>query len=113
MADERRRQKGGRRPKLAPRAASRRQGRPPAKEAQGQARRRGGAAAPRTPRPADYKPRMKLQYEKVVRAKLTKQFGYKNPMQIPRLEKIVLNMGVGEAVNDRKKVENAAEAIWR
>ena len=65
-------------------------------------------AAPRTPRPKDYKPRMKLQYEKVVRDELTKRFGYKNHMQVPRLDKIVLNMGVGEAVNDRKKVDNAA-----
>jgi len=65
-------------------------------------------AAPRTPRPKDYKPRMKVQYEKVVRDELTKRFGYKNHMQVPRLDKIVLNMGVGEAVNDRKKVDNAA-----
>ena len=48
---------------------------------------------------------MKTHYEKVVREEMTKQFGYKNAMQIPRIEKIVLNMGVGEAVNDRKKVD--------
>ena len=60
------------------------------------------------PRPADYKPRMKTHYEKVVRDALVKKFGYQNVMQIPRLEKIVLNMGVGEATADRKKVENAA-----
>jgi large subunit ribosomal protein L5 len=59
-------------------------------------------------RPKDYRPRMKAHYEKVVREALAGKFGYKNPMQIPRLEKIVLNMGIGEAVNDRKKVENAA-----
>ena len=68
----------------------------------------GKAAAPAKPRPKDYKPRMKALYEQVVREAMTKKFGYKNGMQIPRLEKIVLNMGVGEAVNDRKKVENAA-----
>jgi large subunit ribosomal protein L5 len=44
----------------------------------------------------------------VVRDELAKEFGYGNHMQIPRIEKIVLNMGVGEAVNDRKKVDNAA-----
>jgi large subunit ribosomal protein L5 len=44
----------------------------------------------------------------VVKTELTSKFGYKNHMQVPRLEKIVLNMGVGEAVNDRKKVDNAA-----
>ena len=60
------------------------------------------------PRPAGYKPRMKAHYEKTVREELVKKFSYTNGMQVPRLEKIVLNMGVGEAVNDRKKVENAA-----
>ena len=62
----------------------------------------------RTPRPKDYKPRLKTHYEKVVREEMVKQFGYKNRMQIPRIEKIVLNMGVGEAVNDTKKVTAAA-----
>jgi large subunit ribosomal protein L5 len=42
--------------------------------------------------------RLKKQYEEKVRPQLTKEFGYKNPMQVPRLEKIVINMGVGEAV---------------
>jgi large subunit ribosomal protein L5 len=63
---------------------------------------------PAAPRPKDYKPRMKSHYEKVVRDALLKKFEYKNNMQVPRLEKIVLNMGVGEAVNDRKKVDSAA-----
>ncbi|HEY7669158.1 MAG TPA: 50S ribosomal protein L5 [Hyphomicrobium sp.] len=66
------------------------------------------SASPPAPRPKDYKPRMKTHYEKVVREALAKKFAYKNPMQVPRLEKIVLNMGVGEAVNDRKKVDSAA-----
>jgi large subunit ribosomal protein L5 len=65
-------------------------------------------AAAAKPRPADYKPRLKTHYEKVVREELKKKFDYKNLMQIPRIEKVVINMGVGEAVNDRKKVENAA-----
>ena len=64
--------------------------------------------APAAPRPKDYKPRMKSHYEKVVREALQKKFEYSNNMQVPRIEKIVLNMGVGEAVNDRKKVESAA-----
>ena len=73
----------------------------------------GGKAQPkaektaRTPRPKDYKPRLKTHYEKVVREDMTKQFGYKNPLQIPRVEKVVVNMGIGEAVNDRKKVDLA------
>ncbi len=69
------------------------------------------AAAPRepaAPRPADYKPRLKSHYEKVVRDALKEKFGYSNVMQIPKIEKIVINMGVGEAVNDRKKVDVAA-----
>jgi large subunit ribosomal protein L5 len=65
----------------------------------------------RSPRPKDYKPRLKSHYEKVVRDEMSKQFGYKNPMQIPRVEKVVLNMGVGEAVNDRKKVDAAAKDL--
>ena len=67
-------------------------------------------AAPREwkPRPADYKPRLKTHYEKVVRGQLKEKFAYANPMQIPKIEKIVLNMGVGEATADRKKVDNAA-----
>ena len=64
--------------------------------------------APAAPRPADYKPRLKTHYEKVVRDALQEKFKYQNVMQVPKLEKIVLNMGVGEAVNDRKKVESAA-----
>jgi large subunit ribosomal protein L5 len=53
-------------------------------------------------------PRMKEVYASVVRQKLTEQFGYKNPMQVPTIDKIVINMGIGEAVADRKKVESAA-----
>ncbi len=60
------------------------------------------------PRPAGYKPRMKTHYEKTVRDALLKKFAYANHMQIPKLEKIVLNMGVGEATADRKIVESAA-----
>jgi large subunit ribosomal protein L5 len=67
-------------------------------------------AAP-TPRPKDYRPRMKAHYEKVVREEMKKEFGYENVMQIPRIEKIVLNMGVGEAVADRKKVDAAAKDL--
>ena len=55
-----------------------------------------------------YIPRLRVEYDKSIRAKLTEQFGYENVMQVPRLDKIVLNMGVGEAVNDRKKAETAA-----
>ena len=56
---------------------------------------------------AAYEPRLRKFYEDEVRAKLVAEFGYKNPMEVPRLDKIVLNMGVGEAVNDSKKVQSA------
>ncbi len=55
-----------------------------------------------------YTPRLKKHFEEVVRAEMTKQFGYKNSYEVPTIEKIVLNMGVGEAVNDTKKVTAAA-----
>ena len=55
-----------------------------------------------------YVPRLRTQYEDQIKADLLKEFGYKNVMQLPKLEKIVLNMGVGEAVNDTKKVKSAA-----
>jgi large subunit ribosomal protein L5 len=53
-------------------------------------------------------PRLRAQFDQEIRTKLTEQFGYKNVMQVPQLSKVVINMGVGEAVNDRKKVELAA-----
>jgi large subunit ribosomal protein L5 len=54
------------------------------------------------------KARLQDFYEQSVRAKLTEQFGYNNRMQVPTIDKVVLNMGVGEGVNDRKKVDQAA-----
>ena len=55
-----------------------------------------------------YLPRLRVDYDKRIRGLLTEKFGYKNVMQVPKLDKVVLNMGVGEAVNDRKKAEVAA-----
>ena len=55
--------------------------------------------------------RLQELYEKAVRSTLMQEFGYKNPMQAPRLEKIVVNMGVGEAVQDSKKAEAAANDL--
>ena len=56
---------------------------------------------------ADYTPRLKAQYASAVRGALNEEFNYKNDMMIPRLDKIVLNMGVGEAVSDSKKIRVA------
>lgn len=55
-----------------------------------------------------YIPRLKKQYLDVIKGELTKEFGFQNVMQVPRLDKVVLNMGVGEAVADSKKVQAAA-----
>ncbi|MBM3544779.1 MAG: 50S ribosomal protein L5 [Alphaproteobacteria bacterium] len=55
-----------------------------------------------------YTPRLKQHYQDVLRGELSKTFGYKNPMEVPRLDKVVLNMGVGEGINDSKKVQAAA-----
>jgi len=55
--------------------------------------------------------RMQQLYVDKVRAQMIEQFGYKNLMQVPKIEKIVLNMGVGEATQDKKKVDKAAEEM--
>jgi len=58
--------------------------------------------------PKDYKPRLRADYDDRIVAAMTEKFGYKNRMEVPRLDKIVVNMGVGEATQDKKKVESAA-----
>ena len=79
----------------------------PAKEAK-------GGKAPKGEKPAGKEaaptqpPRLKVQYEESIVPALMKQFGYKTRMQVPRVAKITLNMGVGEAVADKKILENAA-----
>lgn len=60
---------------------------------------------------AAYAPRLKEYYETVLREELTKQFDYKNIMQVPRLDKVVINMGVGAGVADSKKVRTAADEL--
>ena len=53
-------------------------------------------------------PRLRTHFDEVIRKKLAEEFGYKNHMQVPVLQKVVINMGIGEGVNDRKKVDAAA-----
>ena len=60
---------------------------------------------------ADYTPRMKAHYDDVVVKGLTEKFGYTNHMALPKIEKIVLNMGVGEGSQDKKKVTTALEEM--
>ena len=56
-------------------------------------------------------PRLRTYFDEVVRKKLADEFGYKNRQQVPVIEKVVINMGIGEGVNDRKKVEAAANDL--
>jgi large subunit ribosomal protein L5 len=56
-------------------------------------------------------PRLQALYQETIRAELQKQFGYKNPMQVPKLEKIVINMGLGEAVDDGKVIDVAVNEL--
>jgi large subunit ribosomal protein L5 len=58
-----------------------------------------------------YKPRMQKLYEERYIKAMTEKFGYTNPMQVPRLDKIVLNMGVGDATQDKKRVDQAAKEM--
>jgi large subunit ribosomal protein L5 len=71
------------------------------------------AAADKQPREPEERvtPRLRTRFEDEIRKKLTEQFAYKNPMQVPVLQKIVVNMGIGEGVSDRKKVEQAASDL--
>jgi len=57
---------------------------------------------------AKYTPRMKRLYDEKIRQQLTERFEYKNALEVPRIEKIVINMGVGEATQDKKRVDAAA-----
>ena len=58
-----------------------------------------------------YVPRFKKRYNEVIRPQLMEQFGYRNVMQVPRIEKIVLNIGAGEAASDQKKLQSAVNDL--
>ena len=60
---------------------------------------------------AEYKPRLQKKYEDEIAAAMTAKFGYKNKLEVPRLDKIVLNMGVGDATQDKKRVDQAASEM--
>ena len=87
------------RPPKAPKDAKPGKGAPDAREAKD--------AAPAEPEKPAAPARLKTYYHEAVVGELTRQFGYKTVMQVPRIEKIVLNMGVGEAVADKKIMDNA------
>jgi large subunit ribosomal protein L5 len=69
------------------------------------------AAGPSIELAKDYKPRLRLHYEAKVKAALTKRFSYKNPMMIPRLQKVVVNMGLGAAVQNPKIIDSAVDDL--
>lgn len=67
------------------------------------------AAAAATPRDPNYVPRLRTHYAKSVTPALTKRFSYKNPMMVPRLQKVVINMGLGAAVGNPKIIDSGVE----
>src|SRR5579859_3619163 len=91
-------------PKQAPAQAN------PQKEAKGGKGEKGGKKPDRPAKEAapTQPPRLKVQYEQAIVPALMKQFGYQTKMQVPRVAKITLNMGVGEAVADKKILDNAS-----
>ncbi|WP_181705228.1 50S ribosomal protein L5 [Chthonobacter rhizosphaerae] len=60
---------------------------------------------------ASYTPRLKRTYEETIRPALVEQFGYKNPFEVPVIDKVVINMGVGETVADSKKINSAVNDL--
>lgn len=76
---------------------------------QAEAEKAAAVAAPDKPRDPNYVPRLKTHYHKTVAAALTKRFAYKNPMMVPRLQKVVVNMGLGAAVGNPKIIDSAVE----
>lgn len=60
---------------------------------------------------ANTQPRLRQHYESTVRASLTEKFKYQNPMQVPKVDKIVINVGVGDAVQDKKKIDKVVNEI--
>ncbi|HVU42016.1 MAG TPA: 50S ribosomal protein L5 [Xanthobacteraceae bacterium] len=106
-ADKPQRSAKGEQAEKPARAAKPAKGEQGAKPAKDEAADGKGKAAPREPEqrvPA----RLRVEFDQAIRKKLAEQFGYKNGMQIPVLDKVVINMGIGEGVADRKKVDSAA-----
>lgn len=67
--------------------------------------------AGKAPRDAGYVPRFKKRYDEVIRPQLQKEFGYTNPQQAPKINKVVLNIGAGEAAADQKKIQSAVNDL--
>jgi len=100
----------GEKPAKTPKAAKGEQAAKSGKPDQAKKTGDGAAAKAAQPRAPEQRvpPRLRVEFEQSIRQKLAEQFGYKNRLQIPVLDKIVINMGIGEGVADRKKVDSAA-----
>jgi large subunit ribosomal protein L5 len=107
-AKEARAPKEGRQPAPEQEGKGQRGAKPEAKEAP--AAKEQKAREPERPAPV---PRLQIHYRETVVKQLMEQFGYKSAMQVPRIEKIVLNMGVGEAVADKKIMDNAVSDMTK
>jgi large subunit ribosomal protein L5 len=77
----------------------------------GEAPKAAAAEAAATPVDPNYVPRVRKKYRETVVAALSKKFGYKNPMMVPRLQKVVINMGLGAAVGNPKIIDSAVEDL--
>jgi len=84
---------------------------PPGREERRAARMQDGAGVADPKASPEGLTRFHKRYVDEIRGKMTAEFGYKNPMQVPRLEKIVINMGVGEATGDQKKLDAAVSEL--
>jgi large subunit ribosomal protein L5 len=98
--------KGGGKGPQGPRGAA-----PPSREARRAERNAETSGVEKPAAAPEEMPRLQKRYREEVRKKLQDEFGYKNPMQVPKLEKIVLNMGVGEATGDQKKLDAAVAEL--
>jgi large subunit ribosomal protein L5 len=84
-------------------------GKPEGKKAEAAAAK--AAPVKESARDPNYVPRFKKRYEDVIRPQLQKEFGYTNALQAPRIEKVVLNIGAGEAASDQKKIQSAVNDL--
>ena len=78
---------------------------------QGDAKEKAQDSGPKRPTPEGYEPRLRKQYQDDVIPKLKQEFGIENGMAVPRLEKIVINMGLGEAIQNIKILDDGVTEL--
>jgi large subunit ribosomal protein L5 len=106
MADEKTKDKAPKKGGGQPKAGGGQQG------GQGKGDKKAAASAvEHAPKAAEGKPRLQLHYEQTIRGRLQKEFGLKNPHQVPRIEKVVLNVGLGEASKNPKQLEAVVDEL--